>query len=164
MNEEIKAKYEQVGNVLEKALEDSKTIDVMGEEENKEMAAIYETLKTLNESFKLEIDKLESSSEWDKFCVAFFGETNAGKSTIIETLRIIYDEEQRRIELNEQLDAYKKSLVEHGNDLQNVLSTVAKLNFALEENSRKRKIKNVICAVCLFVGGMAIGVILALIF
>lgn len=34
--------------------------------------------------------------------MAFFGETNAGKSTIIEALRIVYDEESRRNTINEQ--------------------------------------------------------------
>ena len=27
---------------------------------------------------------------WDKLMIAFFGETNAGKSTIIETFRILF--------------------------------------------------------------------------
>ena len=28
---------------------------------------------------------------WDKLVISFFGETNAGKSTIIETFRILFD-------------------------------------------------------------------------
>lgn len=46
---------------------------------------------------KGEIDKhiksLERNAEWDTFTIAFYGETNAGKSTIIETLRIIMQEQ-----------------------------------------------------------------------
>ena len=38
---------------------------------------------------------LEENSEWEKFTVAFFGETNAGKSTIIESLRILLNEKER---------------------------------------------------------------------
>ena len=34
---------------------------------------------------------------WDKLTIAFFGETNAGKSTIIETLRILYDKDKDRL-------------------------------------------------------------------
>ena len=37
-----------------------------------------------------------NSTEWDKLVIAFFGETNAGKSTIIETFRILFDETERR--------------------------------------------------------------------
>ena len=33
----------------------------------------------LSSEFKTEIDRLENSSEWDRFCMVFFGETNAGK-------------------------------------------------------------------------------------
>ncbi|MDG6898063.1 hypothetical protein A6A19_08755 [Actinobacillus delphinicola] len=37
-------------------------------------------------------DELEQNAEWNKFTIAFYGETNAGKSTLIETLRILYGE------------------------------------------------------------------------
>lgn len=44
--------------------------------------------------------ELKANAEWDTFTVAVYGETNAGKSTIIETLRILLNEpgkaEQRR--------------------------------------------------------------------
>lgn len=33
---------------------------------------------------------------WDNLVIAFFGETNAGKSTIIETMRILFDEERKK--------------------------------------------------------------------
>ena len=42
-----------------------------------------------------EIKELESLSEWDVFTVAFYGETNAGKSTLIETLRILLGESEK---------------------------------------------------------------------
>ena len=48
-------------------------------------------------SFKLksEIRALEENAEWNTFVMAFYGETNAGKSTIIETLRIILKERSK---------------------------------------------------------------------
>lgn len=156
-------KYEKVGNVLEKALTDSQTIELIGEEENKEMTAIFDMLKGLNDKFKNEIDELEKSSEWEKFCVAFFGETNAGKSTVIETLRIIYDEEQRRIELNEQLDEYKRNLIKHSSEFENIVNTLGNFSRALEKSSRKRKFKQVIRGLCCFVGGIVVGAVFALI-
>jgi len=36
--------------------------------------------------------ELEKNAEWDTFTIAFYGETGAGKSTIIETLRILLQE------------------------------------------------------------------------
>jgi AAA15 family ATPase/GTPase len=38
------------------------------------------------------INALQRHVRWDKFTIAFYGETNAGKSTIIETLRILLEE------------------------------------------------------------------------
>lgn len=44
------------------------------------------------------IKSLERNSEWDKFTIAFYGETNAGKSTLIETLRILLNEKKKTSE------------------------------------------------------------------
>lgn len=112
-SEQIKQKYRDVGNLLEETLEKAGAIELVGEEENKELELINSTLSTINEEFKKEIAQLEDSSEWDKYCITFFGETNAGKSTIIEALRIIYDEEKRREELINQGKDYKDTLVNH---------------------------------------------------
>lgn len=41
------------------------------------------------------ISSLEKNSEWNTFTIAFYGETNAGKSTLIETLRILLHEHKK---------------------------------------------------------------------
>ena len=112
-NNEIKEKYETVGELLEEAVNKAESVELVGEDENAELIAINSTLKEINYAFKEEISKLEASSEWDKFCIAFFGETNAGKSTVIETLRIIYDEEQRRLEKMDQEKEYEITLIDY---------------------------------------------------
>ena len=43
-----------------------------------------------------ELKELRNLSEWDVFTVAVYGETNAGKSTVIETLRIKFGELKKR--------------------------------------------------------------------
>lgn len=61
------------------------------------------------------IDEFRQNAEWKQFNISFFGETNAGKSTIIDTLRILLGEstkiEQQRkfkeIEVSLDLDANK---------------------------------------------------------
>ena len=40
--------------------------------------------------------ELEKNSEWNTFTIAFYGETGAGKSTLIETLRILLQEPGKR--------------------------------------------------------------------
>ena len=41
---------------------------------------------------------MEQNSEWSNFTIAFYGETNAGKSTIIESLRLLLGEEGKKWE------------------------------------------------------------------
>lgn len=43
-----------------------------------------------------QMDELKRNAEWDYFTIAFFGETNAGKSTLIEVLRIVFAEKIKK--------------------------------------------------------------------
>ena len=52
-----------------------------------------ENLGKINEKIQNEYHDLKKSSEWDRFTIAFYGETNAGKSTLIEALRLLWKEE-----------------------------------------------------------------------
>ncbi|WP_129139583.1 AAA family ATPase [Modicisalibacter coralii] len=42
-----------------------------------------------------QLEALEANAEWDTFTIAFYGETGAGKSTIIETMRILLKEDSK---------------------------------------------------------------------
>jgi hypothetical protein len=46
-------------------------------------------LEQMRDRTNKDIRELRELSEWDTFTIAFYGETNAGKSTLIETLRIL---------------------------------------------------------------------------
>ena len=137
INEEIEKKYVAVQSSLENALQKANSIEVSGVEENDELSEIKKVLESLNDSFKVEIEKLKKCSEWDKLCIAFFGETNAGKSTIIETLRIVYDEEIRRAELLDQEKDYCAELKKHCSDYKQLISSLEDVNFVLEKQSKK---------------------------
>ena len=54
-----------------------------------------EILKILKDEINEEYSELSKNAEWDRFTIAFYGETNAGKSTIIETLRLLLNEETK---------------------------------------------------------------------
>ena len=159
--ENIKEKYEAVGNMLDDALKKTQSIQLTGEEENAELTAIISTLKEINSEFKLEIDKLEASSEWDRYCIAFFGETNAGKSTIIDSLRIIYDEEQRRAELAKQEKEYLASLSKHCENYQELLSKLKEINSSLSTEKKPTSLTDVLKGIGLVVLGIAIGLIVS---
>ncbi|MCQ2518146.1 MAG: hypothetical protein MJ119_05225 [Lachnospiraceae bacterium] len=154
-NEEVFKQYDEVRLSLENAIKVADNIEVYGEEENAELTYIRNTLAQLNADFKTEIEKLENSSEWDKFCMAFFGETNAGKSTIIEALRIIYNEESRRAELAEQEAQFEYQLADEKTKYSELVSIINQMNVALDSQNNM-KIKKALKVI----GFVAIGVVI----
>lgn len=53
------------------------------------IASSRSLLERMRDRTNEDIRELRELSEWDTFTIAFYGETNAGKSTLIETLRIL---------------------------------------------------------------------------
>ncbi|WP_100953813.1 GTPase [Helicobacter pylori] len=63
---------------------------------NQEALEVFQKLES--ESLK-ELESLKNNEEWENFTIAFYGETGAGKSTLIECLRLFFKE---RSKMNEQ--------------------------------------------------------------
>lgn len=62
-------------------------------DEIKKYVSVFEDILTRSiEDTKKRIEEIQTSMVWDHLVIAFFGSTNAGKSTIIETLRLKYEE------------------------------------------------------------------------
>ena len=53
--------------------------------------AYAESITSSINKAKARIEEVKNGAVWDNLVIAFFGETNAGKSTIIETFRILFD-------------------------------------------------------------------------
>ncbi|TPH43084.1 GTPase [Helicobacter pylori] len=51
-----------------------------------------ESFKNLESEGLKELESLKNNEEWEKFTIAFYGETGAGKSTLIECLRLFFKE------------------------------------------------------------------------
>nr|WP_240446656.1 GTPase [Helicobacter pylori] len=51
-----------------------------------------EKFKNLESEGLKGLESLKNNGEWEKFTIAFYGETGAGKSTIIECLRLFFKE------------------------------------------------------------------------
>ena len=49
-------------------------------------------LKELQKNINKQLSELRENADWETFTIAFYGETNAGKSTLIESLRILLKE------------------------------------------------------------------------
>src|SRR5690625_4136522 len=62
------------------------------ETENK----VKEKLSIIQADLNTSLISLEKNSEWDVFTIAFYGEINAGKSTIIETVRILLNQSRKK--------------------------------------------------------------------
>lgn len=88
--------YQQVSASVAAAKAEVAALNVNHEEGQREIGGMVEKLQAIQQRFDSELDLLAQHAEWDKFTIAFFGETNAGKSTIIESLRILFSEESRQ--------------------------------------------------------------------
>ncbi|MFT2677926.1 GTPase [Helicobacter pylori] len=51
-----------------------------------------EEFKNLESESLKELESLKNNGEWEKFTITFYGETGAGKSTLIECLRLFFKE------------------------------------------------------------------------
>ncbi|SPB17693.1 GTPase Der [Caballeronia novacaledonica] len=56
---------------------------------------VKQLIRPIHDELVTRIESLREHARWDKFTIAFYGETNAGKSTIVETLRILLGEETK---------------------------------------------------------------------
>ncbi|WP_340213238.1 GTPase [Helicobacter pylori] len=59
---------------------------------NQEALEVFQKLEF--ESLK-ELESLKNNEEWENFTIAFYGETGAGKSTLIECLRLFFKERSK---------------------------------------------------------------------
>lgn len=67
-----------------------------------------EDINNLNNELKNKILDLRNIHEWSKYTISFFGETNAGKSTIIESLRILLKDKDK----TKEYEKFEKILVD----------------------------------------------------
>ncbi|KYM74017.1 hypothetical protein [Pantoea agglomerans] len=126
-SEDFNLLYADVGRNIEQTLTDIAGLHVENEDAKKQLNAMTAQLQILQNTFNQKLSYLQEHAEWDKFTLAFFGETNAGKSTIIESLRIVFDETSRRQLLqNNQNDLQKaeQELREHLTQLRDDLGRI----------------------------------------
>lgn len=74
---------------LQKIFENTDGADERLRAFNQEALKVFKNLES--ESLK-ELESLKNNEEWEKFTIAFYGETGAGKSTLIECLRLFFKE------------------------------------------------------------------------
>ncbi|MFW2082333.1 hypothetical protein ACNPQK_15310 [Acinetobacter guillouiae] len=171
--QEVVSLYNEVKESVSHAINDISAISLSSAEEQNHILNIKNRLNEISQNFNQEINNLEKNSEWDKFTIAFFGETNAGKSTIIESLRIVFKEKERQKQIENgeaQLVDLEKTFSENTDIL------IAELNKSMQEYTNEiRNIKKQISVIkrenqlamnnTLFViMGVVLGVILTFVY
>ncbi len=79
---------------------------------NQEALKIFQQLEL--KSLK-ELESLKNNEEWENFTIAFYGETGAGKSTLIECLRLFFKEQSKVV----QQERFKRLYSNYQNNYQN---------------------------------------------
>lgn len=100
--------YADISDSIGNAMKDILAINIEHEDGKREIGNITNKLRDIQTRFDSELHQLKTHAEWDTFTLAFFGETNAGKSTIIESLRILFKEESREALLKQHADDLEK--------------------------------------------------------
>lgn len=99
---------------------------------DKDISFAINNLIILNKTIQKEFNELKKLSEWKKFTIAFYGETNAGKSTLIEALRLFLKEESKIESQNKfKILAEKSGLTEE--DFCRVRQIIINKEHAIEE-------------------------------
>ncbi|MVW64158.1 hypothetical protein GPY61_29935 [Massilia sp. NEAU-DD11] len=119
--------YSDVSASIAAAMAEVDGLAVEHKQGKQEIGNIMQRLRGIQAHFDGELKLLEEHAEWDNFTMAFFGETNAGKSTIIESLRILFNEQSRQdlLEKNaHDLAAFENALISHVNEVRQALGTI----------------------------------------
>lgn len=169
--QEILKMYDEVKISVSHAINDIGAISLSNKEEQQHLVNIKNRLNDISHNFNQEISDLETNSEWEKFTIAFFGETNAGKSTIIESLRIIFKEKERQKQIESgyaQLADLEKIFSENSDMLIAELNksmanyTDEVRNIEKQISEIKRENKPVVNNILFTVIGVVFGIVLIL--
>ncbi|GAA8881846.1 hypothetical protein VN0909_06100 [Helicobacter pylori] len=87
---------------------------------NQEALEVFQKLES--KSLK-ELESLKNNEEWENFTIAFYGETGAGKSTLIECLRLFFKEPGKM----DQQERFKRIYVNMKNQRGNEHAELEKL-------------------------------------
>ncbi|MFP6074179.1 AAA family ATPase [Helicobacter pylori] len=104
---------------VEKSIKDLQSIFKNTDNENERLKKLnQEALEVFQklefESLK-ELESLKNNEEWENFTIAFYGETGAGKSTLIECLRLFFKERSKM----DQQERFKRLYSTYQNNYQN---------------------------------------------
>ncbi len=105
---DVKANIENLQNIFKNTDNENERLKKF----NQEALEVFQKLE--RESLK-ELESLKNNEEWENFTIAFYGETGAGKSTLIECLRLFFKEQSKVV----QQARFKRLYSNYQNNYQN---------------------------------------------
>ncbi len=105
---DVKASIENLQNIFKNTDNENERLKKF----NQEALEVFQKLES--ESLK-ELESLKNNEEWEDFTIAFYGETGAGKSTLIECLRLFFKEQSKR----DQQERFRRLDSTYQNNYQN---------------------------------------------
>ncbi len=105
---DVKANIENLQNIFKNTDNENEGL----KKSNQEALEVFQKLEF--ESLK-ELESLKNNEEWENFTIAFYGETGAGKSTLIECLRLFFKEQSKVV----QQERFKRLYSNYQNNYQN---------------------------------------------
>ncbi|MFP5989698.1 50S ribosome-binding GTPase [Helicobacter pylori] len=88
---DMKANIENLQNIFKNTNNENERLKKF----NQEALEVFQKLES--KSLK-ELESLKNNEEWENFTIAFYGETGAGKSTLIECLRMFFKEQSKVVQ------------------------------------------------------------------
>ena len=151
--EEMQQYYLNTTSTVEKILTSLKEKNIQNDEDlQKKVGALIANIESNNDKFKKLVEDLEKDSEFEKFTVAFLGQTNAGKSTVIEALRILFDEESRKKQMTENQEDDITALTDYNKQYSELIHLLEGL-----KSRYKIPISSIIIPIVTLLVGIVIG-------
>ncbi|MDH1443196.1 DUF726 domain-containing protein [Pseudomonas sp. GD03721] len=119
----------------------TRIIDSLGEQTNDSTLAqaksdAHSLLAEHQIALEKQLTELQENAEWNTFTIAFYGETGAGKSTIIETLRILL-QEPKKLANQQAFRELKNKYNLSEESLQNLQLVITQTDAQLDELAQK---------------------------
>ncbi|WP_187860346.1 GTPase [Helicobacter pylori] len=99
-----------------------------------------EEFKNLESESLKELESLKNNEEWEKFTIAFYGETGAGKSTLIECLRLFF-KEPSKMDQQERFKRLYEDVKNHGGGFFNALRSLIDLIVRIFRGSKHARLE-----------------------
>lgn len=149
--------YDEVKAVTKELVEGLQSENEGNDEDvKKSVNDIIEDVAMKNKAFEEAVAELSKDSEFEKFTIAFFGQTNAGKSTIIEALRILFGEEGRQRKITENIAEKERLEKEYDERCMDVLLRLDEMKQVYKPRPLLSKVAWPVLA---FITGLVVGAI-----